>query len=188
MSKYLRFGAVISFIFLFVSGCATVSTYTLDREREDQEMTGNAGYLSGTPQSPDRSQSRKTRRTYVLEVLTKGPEEQEVQIPEVNTQIAPDLNSRPVRRESSQVQPVRIPAIESTSVESAALPAGRQAVESAGTGFTEYTVLEDDTLQKISKKFYDRYSRWQKIYDANQDVITDPNNIKPGIILKIPNE
>jgi len=181
MSKYLRFGAVISFIFLFVSGCATVSTYTLDREREDQEMTGNAGYLSGTPQSPDRSQYRKTRRTYVVEVLTKGPEEQEVQIPEVNTQIAPDLNSRPTRRESSQVQPLRIPAIESTSAESAA-------AESSGTGFTEYTVLEDDTLQKISKKFYDRYSRWQKIYDANQDVIKDPNHIKPGITIKIPQE
>jgi len=187
MSTYLRFWAVLSFIFLFVSGCATVSTYTLDREREDQEMIGNAGYLSGTPQSPDRSQSRKTRRTYVVEVLTKGPEEQEVQIPEVNTQIAPDLKSRPARRKSSKAQPVRIPAVEFTSVESAR-PSDRQAVESAGTGFTEYTVLEDDTLQKISKKFYDRYSRWQKIYDANQDVISDPNNIKPGITLKIPNE
>jgi len=177
MSKYLRFGGILSLIFLFVSGCATVETYTLDREREDQEMTGNAGYLSGTPQVPDRSQYRKTRRTYVVEVQTKGPQEPDIEIPAVNTQIAPDLANRPARSESTEAaSPIQIPAIDSGSD-----------VESSG-GFTEYTVQENDTLQKISKKFYDRYSRWQKIYDANQDVIADPNNIKPGITLKIPQE
>ena len=33
---------------------------------------------------------------------------------------------------------------------------------------------------------YDSYSKWPKIYDANKDVISDPDRIKPGILLKIP--
>jgi nucleoid-associated protein YgaU len=52
--------------------------------------------------------------------------------------------------------------------------------------FQEYTVEKGDTLQKISKKFYDSYSKWPGIYEANKDVIADPNNIKPGIVLQIP--
>ncbi|MBF0595345.1 MAG: LysM peptidoglycan-binding domain-containing protein, partial [Candidatus Omnitrophica bacterium] len=50
----------------------------------------------------------------------------------------------------------------------------------------EYKVEKDDTLQKISKKVYGSYSKWTKIYDANKDVIKDPNRLKPGITLKIP--
>lgn len=182
MSKYIRMGPILASVVLFISGCGTLSTYTLDREREDQEMTGNAGYLSGTPQKPDRTQYRKTRKTYVVEIQTKGPQEPQVEIPQVDTRIAPDLAARPAtRQDSEKASPIRIPAIESISPES-------QAVGFPEGGFSEYTVQENDTLQKISKKFYDRYSRWQKIYDANKDVIKDPNHIKPGTTLKIPRE
>ncbi|MBN1869684.1 MAG: LysM peptidoglycan-binding domain-containing protein [Candidatus Omnitrophica bacterium] len=51
---------------------------------------------------------------------------------------------------------------------------------------SEYTVQKGDTLQKISKKFYDSYSKWPKIYEANKSVISDPDKIKPGIVLQIP--
>ena len=51
-----------------------------------------------------------------------------------------------------------------------------------------YTIQEDDTLQKISKKFYDAYSKWPKIYEANKDKLKSPEFIKPGITIRIPQE
>ncbi|HBR14717.1 MAG TPA: hypothetical protein DD723_04120 [Candidatus Omnitrophica bacterium] len=50
----------------------------------------------------------------------------------------------------------------------------------------EYTVEKDDTLQKISKKFYGTYSQWSKIYEANKERIENPDSIQPGIVIVIP--
>ncbi|MBI5023504.1 MAG: LysM peptidoglycan-binding domain-containing protein [Candidatus Omnitrophica bacterium] len=50
----------------------------------------------------------------------------------------------------------------------------------------QYTAEKDDTLQKISKKFYDSYSKWTRIYEANKSVIPNPDRIKPGTVLQIP--
>ena len=52
----------------------------------------------------------------------------------------------------------------------------------------EYTIQKDDTLQKISKKFYDSFSQWPKIYELNKDVIDDPDRIKPGTVIQVPVE
>ncbi len=49
-----------------------------------------------------------------------------------------------------------------------------------------YTVNKGDTLSKIAKKFYGNANRWHEIYDANRDQISDPDEIEPGEILKIP--
>jgi len=56
----------------------------------------------------------------------------------------------------------------------------------SAAGFVEYTVEKDDTLQKISKKFYDSYSKWPRIYEANKAVIPNPDKIQPGIVIQIP--
>lgn len=52
--------------------------------------------------------------------------------------------------------------------------------------FVPYTVEKDDTLQKISQKFYNSYGKWTRIYEANKSVIPDPDRIKPGTVLQIP--
>ena len=69
--------------------------------------------------------------------------------------------------------------------------AGTPPDQSAGqdpgtTRFTQYTVEKDDTLQKIAKKFYDSYSKWTRIYEANKSAIPDPDRIKSGTVLQIP--
>jgi len=48
------------------------------------------------------------------------------------------------------------------------------------------TVEKNDTLQKISKKFYGSYSKWPKIYEVNKTKISDPDNIVAGTVLKVP--
>ena len=52
--------------------------------------------------------------------------------------------------------------------------------------FEQYTVGKNDTLQKISKKFYGTTKKWPKIYDANKDVLRGPDKLYPGQTLKIP--
>jgi len=50
-----------------------------------------------------------------------------------------------------------------------------------------YTVAAGDSLSKIAKQFYGNANEYMKIFNANKDKLTDPNNIKPGQELVIPN-
>ncbi|WP_289661395.1 LysM peptidoglycan-binding domain-containing protein [Flavobacterium panacagri] len=47
----------------------------------------------------------------------------------------------------------------------------------------EYTVKSGDSLSKIGKEFG---VSWQTIFEANKDVISNPDLIQPGWKLKIP--
>ncbi|MGI8890049.1 MAG: LysM peptidoglycan-binding domain-containing protein [Chthoniobacterales bacterium] len=49
-----------------------------------------------------------------------------------------------------------------------------------------YTVQPGDTLASISRKFYKNSGRWQRILDANADLLTKPADLKPGQSLYIP--
>jgi nucleoid-associated protein YgaU len=52
-----------------------------------------------------------------------------------------------------------------------------------------YVVKPGDTLSEIALHFYGNGTEpfWRRIYDANRPVIgPDPNQIKPGEVLKIP--
>jgi LysM repeat protein len=50
----------------------------------------------------------------------------------------------------------------------------------------KYTVERNDTLQKISRKFYGTIHSWTKIYNANRPVLKSPDSLKPGQVLDIP--
>ncbi len=43
-----------------------------------------------------------------------------------------------------------------------------------------------DSLSKIAKQFYGNGNAWKEIFEANKDVLKDPNKIFPGQKLKIP--
>jgi nucleoid-associated protein YgaU len=49
-----------------------------------------------------------------------------------------------------------------------------------------YTVQPGDTLSKIAKEKLGDANAYQGIFEANRDVLTDPNKIKPGQVLKLP--
>ena len=49
-----------------------------------------------------------------------------------------------------------------------------------------YTVQAGDSLSKISKQFYGNSNDYMKIFEANRDLLTDPNKINPGQKLTIP--
>ncbi len=49
-----------------------------------------------------------------------------------------------------------------------------------------YTVKAGDTLSKIAKNELGDASRYAVLFDANRDVLKDPDKIYPGQVLKIP--
>ena len=49
-----------------------------------------------------------------------------------------------------------------------------------------YEIVSGDTLGGIAKKFYGNPSKYTKIFEANRDIIEDPNKIYPGQKIKIP--
>jgi len=143
---------------LFFYGCGSsglhVVTYSEDKPRVDQEVSGvdNQGYVGGSMKSDNIAERRTTRKVYVMEV-SKG---------------------------AGNIKPVEAgDAFSGTSQ-------GRGA-DAAKTGhLVQYTVEKDDTLQKISQKFYNSYSKWTRIYEANKSAIPNPDRIKPGAVLQIP--
>ena len=59
---------------------------------------------------------------------------------------------------------------------------GTTGTSSSGT----YVVVNGDSLSKIAKRQYGDANKWHRIYEANQDIIKDPDLIYPGQTLKIP--
>lgn len=51
---------------------------------------------------------------------------------------------------------------------------------------TTYTVKAGDTLSKIAKETLGDAKAYMAIFDANKGLLTDPDEIKPGQVLKIP--
>jgi LysM repeat protein len=51
---------------------------------------------------------------------------------------------------------------------------------------TVYEVKPGDTLSAIAQRFYGKASLYPKIFEANRDILTNPDLIKVGQKLKIP--
>tara|TARA_R110002049_G_scaffold55756_2_gene154369 strand:+ start:300 stop:785 length:486 start_codon:yes stop_codon:yes gene_type:complete len=49
-----------------------------------------------------------------------------------------------------------------------------------------HTVASGDTLGKIAKKFYGNAMKYPVIFEANKPMLTDPDKIYPGQVLRIP--
>ena len=49
-----------------------------------------------------------------------------------------------------------------------------------------YEIVKGDTLGAIAKKYYGSAGKYMKIFEANRDIISDPNKIYPGQKIKIP--
>ncbi|HET9386227.1 MAG TPA: LysM peptidoglycan-binding domain-containing protein [Gemmatimonadales bacterium] len=49
-----------------------------------------------------------------------------------------------------------------------------------------YVVKQGDSLSKIAKQVYGNTDDWRKIYDANRDIIQNPDLIYPGQTLRLP--
>ncbi|MHC4640173.1 MAG: LysM peptidoglycan-binding domain-containing protein [Planctomycetota bacterium] len=87
---------------------------------------------------------------------------------------------------STQSEPIEQPRFEPN------LPAIRPVVKEAESEREElktvryHTVSNGDTLSDISYQYYGSENKWQKIFDANRDVIQDVSRLRLGVRLIIP--
>ncbi len=49
-----------------------------------------------------------------------------------------------------------------------------------------YTIQSGDSLSKIAKKYYQNAMEYPRIFEANKEVIKDPDKIYPGQKIRIP--
>ncbi|WP_431065860.1 peptidoglycan-binding protein LysM [Methylotuvimicrobium sp.] len=73
---------------------------------------------------------------------------------------------------------------------------GIEAIDAAGVTIADgstvagddqyYTIEKGDTLWKIAEKAYGNGSKYQKIFEANREVIKDPDKIYTGQKIRIP--
>ncbi len=63
---------------------------------------------------------------------------------------------------------------------------GASSTAPAASAYEIYEVKPGDSLSRIAKHIYGNGNEWKKIFDANTDILKDPNKIFPGQKLKIP--
>jgi len=63
---------------------------------------------------------------------------------------------------------------------------GASSTAPAAQAYETYVVKSGDSLSKIAKQYYGNGNEWKRIFDANTDILKDPNKIFPGQKLKIP--
>ncbi len=61
-----------------------------------------------------------------------------------------------------------------------------KAPASAGAKSARYEVQDGDTLCSIAQRLLQSRSRWKQLYEVNREVISDPDKLRPGSVLRIP--
>jgi len=156
---------------IFLYGCL-IRTYTIEKPRRDLDVEGNQGYLYGEPPSPP--QLKKTRKVTIFEVELGAHPPKEV------SSLEPEAVKEEGKAEEIE---------ESIKEEILEEEGGVEEEISSPEPLQEYelyTVEKNDTLQKISKKFYGTTKKWLLLYEENKDVIKNPDKIYPGLKIKIP--
>ncbi|MBP7836332.1 MAG: LysM peptidoglycan-binding domain-containing protein [Candidatus Omnitrophica bacterium] len=145
---------------LILSGCVA-RTYSMTKDRVDQSLeSGNRGYLTGKAPAQSAAERKDNReiRVFEFELGRSYKTKKSVAAP------AASASEVVVMQESFVSEP--LPEASLTS--------------------QKYVVGKNDTLQKISKKFYGTTKKWTKIYEANKDVLKGPDKVYPGQTLNIP--
>lgn len=159
-------------IVIFLSGCMTVRSYVVEKPRIDLDIKGNQGYLSGTPKDkPRKSRLGDTRKVSVVEIEF-GPRRH--------------YKDKLRRREIDDIDIVDEDIFLDDLVPVKTIKAVSVKPPAPKKKYKYYIVKKNDTLQKISYKFYKTTKKWKFIYDNNKRAIKDPNKVYPGTKIKIP--
>ena len=72
------------------------------------------------------------------------------------------------------------------SVDDDGLTVAGQSASAPAASSTYYTIQSGDSLSKIAKQHYGDANAYNKIFEANREVIEDPDKIYPGQRIRIP--
>ncbi len=153
-------------VILFLSGCLTTRTYEMTHDRVDQDMSaGNRGYILGS--HPGEEKDKKTQRTIRVFEIELGKTYQA----KGKKNVAGETAGQELMEITQENYSDQGKIVESNETI---------------TTYQKYTVEKNDTLQKISQKFYGTTKKWLKIYEANKDTLKTPDRVYPGQVLNIP--
>ena len=182
---------VLITLVIFAAGCGLETrTYVMNKDRVGLEQgNGNGGCVNGKcPAAP--APTKTTRKVYVLEITKPVPESEVKKIEATAVNAIVETSPKPSASNAASVNAPAMPAQPAVPVvgELPGSSSSETAVASNGgvIGGQTYTVQKDDTLQKISKKIFGTYAKWYKIYKANKAIIKNPNVLRPGTVLTIP--
>ncbi len=166
-----------------ISGCI-IRTYSVVKDRVDQQVTGNQGYLTGSNPAGTQAPKKFTQRTSkVVEIELRSP----VKVERLKEPPKPIEN----RQTNDTSLEGNLGFIEGKPEALKPIPTG-QSMASITTAakFDTYKVQKGDTLQKISSRpeIYGTSKKWMKIYEANKDKLKSPDKIRPGQELRIPRD
>ncbi|MCK4916918.1 MAG: LysM peptidoglycan-binding domain-containing protein [Candidatus Omnitrophica bacterium] len=177
----------ILFCIVLLSGCMRVRTYTIEKPRTDMEVQGNQGYLSGSSKGvTKKNRFGNSRKISVVEFEFKSKEQetkrynkkgalkQELFLEEKTLKNEKDEYTLAQDTEYDfleEVEPLVTEKKEKTKIEKE---------------YKYYTIQKNETLQKVSRKFYNTTTKWKLIFDYNKDILKSPDKIYPGLRIKIP--
>ena len=150
---------------LILSGChapTRVVAKITEVPRVDVELSsGNRGYVAGTP--PAGSEMKTTR-----------------QMVEATIEIPSFYKPKPGGAVPPPAEQFAPPETETGD------EAG--AVHVVPGKYDTYAVQKGESLWSIAAKpeIYGKATRWRRIFDANRDQLKSPDQVKPGMTLKIP--
>ena len=189
--------------FLLLTGCLR-RVEVVTRERVDQTLDGNRGMIQGSvPRTPSTASPTRQYVEWDIEVPTY---EMEVKVPEWRREWHDKelwgnrgyMTGGPAQKRSKkeEVTPPKKTQRSFSSEERSyyfghPVPSSREKAElekpsPPAPSYTTYTVKKGDTLGDISSKVYGTSRLWKHIYEANKDVLKDPNHVREGQVLRIP--
>ena len=130
------------------------------------------GLILGCPEKPKEPTPPPTETTVTLE----PPIQQPIQAPV--PPVATAAEAAPGETET-------VAPSETTAGTARPLPKDNYAKKPAAKART-YKVKPGDTLQSISKKYYNDSRKWRTIYEANRRSLKDPNKLPVGKKLIVP--
>ncbi len=118
-----------------------------------------------------------------LEIKTSGLSNLDVQFDDGTVTICGDCTSEAVRERAILIAG-NVQGVEKVVADD--LRAPKPKPEEPKEKAEIYEIVSGDTLGAIAKRYYGNASKYTKIFEANKDIISDPNKIYPGQKIRIP--
>ena len=120
-----------------------------------------------------------------LEVKMTGIRNIEVEFDDGVATICGDCDSQKIREQAILIAG-NVKGVEKVVADDLRAPEPAPELEEPQDEF--YEIVSGHTLGAIANKYYGKASAYMKIFEANRDIISDPNKIYPGQKIRIPRD
>lgn len=152
---------------VLLPGCRAATRVT-EIPRVDLELEGgNRGYLVGGPPEADAGTVKPTR-----------------QMVQTDVEIPSFYRPRPSGSQA-HLDELSPPETDPSDEARAYIPAAGESEQ-----YDTYVVKRGDSLSSIAARraIYGKASKWRRIFEANRDILSSPDKLRPGMALKIPRD